>query len=307
MGQSEQLFILGAPRSGTTFLASLIGLTKYGKPFETHFFTKYYKLLSSYGDLENKENFSCLLKDILKERPVMQWRLDLNMDDFFQSLDGDHSYVNILNSLCLLRNSKLGFNFWGDKTPHYIGDFDIIQKLFPDAKFIYIVRDGRDVALSLLQKNWGPNNISSCAEYWKTLNKENVHFNRLKKNGQLLTLRYEDLLDNAESNVRDIYKFLDTDISESDVRSLCFTVKPDNYFKWKEKLSRSQIKVFDLIAANTLSRFGYETFGPENGVGILPGAFYKAHNKFLVYKFLFEINVIDGFKIKFLGKEPFAE
>lgn len=51
MQNCTQIFILGAPRSGTTFLASLLELTFFGKPFETPFITKYYKLLADYGDI----------------------------------------------------------------------------------------------------------------------------------------------------------------------------------------------------------------------------------------------------------------
>ena len=43
---AKQVFILGAPRSGTTFLASLLTHTRFKAPFETHFIPKFYKKLS---------------------------------------------------------------------------------------------------------------------------------------------------------------------------------------------------------------------------------------------------------------------
>ena len=71
------IFIIGCPRSGTSLLARFLEPTIYGAPIETHFITKYKKKLSNYGELENFENFNKLLNDILKERPVMQWKINI--------------------------------------------------------------------------------------------------------------------------------------------------------------------------------------------------------------------------------------
>ena len=304
---SNQVFILGAPRSGTTFLASLLGLTRFGKPFETHFITKYFKLLPQYGDLTRKQNFKKLLQDILKERPVMQWNLDLDLDQFYEEQGGDFAYGEIVNKLCLKRNGQLGLEAWGDKTPHYIGDFDIIYSLFPDARFIFIVRDGRDVALSLLQKNWGPNNIYACARYWKKLHRHYPEFQALIDSNQMIEISYEDLLDNTEQRVRDIYAFLDQSYDESDLAKLCSTVKPGNYFKWKQKFSKRQTLVFDYLAADVLERFGYEVSKNIQPINPLSRLVYAFHDRLKYYIFMLEINVIDGFKIRFMGKKPFAE
>src|SRR3546814_7640869 len=45
-------------------------------------------------------------------------------------------------------SSDLGKPRWGDKTPFYTPDIDIIRRVFPDAKIVHLVRDGRDVVLS---------------------------------------------------------------------------------------------------------------------------------------------------------------
>lgn len=72
MISKEPLFILGCPKSGTTLLASIFTDTTYGAPFESHFITKYYKKLSTYGDLNNKLNFKRLINDIANERYIQQ-------------------------------------------------------------------------------------------------------------------------------------------------------------------------------------------------------------------------------------------
>lgn len=304
---SKQLFILGAPRSGTTFLASLLTDTHYGIPFETHFITKYFKQLSKFGELDKKENFKRLLNAILAERAVMQWKLSLDLDEFYEYLDGDYSYANIAHQLCLLGMKKTKEQAWGDKTPHYVGDIDAIYQLFPKAKYIYIVRDGRDVTLSLLKKNWGPNNVYACAHYWKDLNANQQLLKQLEEQKQLFFLRYEDLLASPIQTSEKIYQFLNQSYDLKSLEQLCSTTKSDNHMKWKQQLSDRQIKLFDQVAASTLNNFGYPTFYTEGNIGYLSKTYYKLHNKLLHYKFLFEANIIDGIKIKFFNKEPFAE
>jgi hypothetical protein len=304
---SNQVFILGAPRSGTTFLASLLEHTVYGKPFESQFIVKFYKSLSRYGDISQRANFKRLVANILKERAVQQWRLDIDLDEFYDRMEGDYSYAHITDSLLLLKNRQDGLEYWGDKTPQYIDNFDIIYELFPQARYIYIVRDGRDVALSLLEKGWGPNNIYACAKFWARLNRENARMDSLIESGEMLFLRYEDLVANPRGVTKSVYEFLSQPIDEESVESLSKSTKTDNFFKWKKKLSPRQIRVFDSIASRSLSRFGYEVACPESKLGILTRALYTLHDRFHYYMHMFELNVLDGIRIKFFGKEPFAD
>jgi hypothetical protein len=304
---NKPIFILGAPRSGTTFLASLLKRTDYGAPFETHFITKYYKKLDNYGDINSYKNFQKLLADILSERAVQQWRLKFSHEEFFRELGSSFTYSQLVNELCLKASKQKGFAFWGDKTPHYLADMEILYKLFPDSKYLYIVRDGRDVTLSLLEKDWGPNNVYYSARHWVNLNQNHKSLEYLRASKNLYELRYEDLLDNVEEYIKDIYTFLNMDYSENDLRELAVTVKPGNYNKWKNRMTARQIDTFDKIASNTLKRFNYEISAEEGEVSLIWKVVYFSHNLIFRVRHLFIINVIDGIKIKFFGKEPFAE
>lgn len=302
----KPIFILGCPRSGTTMLASLLNNSSYGEPVETHFITKYYKKLNNYGRLDNKENFKRLINDILKERAVMQWKLQLDPDKFFDEIN-ELNFKEIVNKLCMERSHKKGYASWGDKTPHYLRNCDILFKLFPDSKYIYIVRDGRDVALSLMEKPWGPNNVLTCAELWKRYNVTSEIIEELKKRKQLYFVRYEDLLDNAEQIVPEVYNFLDEKNDESEMSKLIGRIKKGNYNKWKTKMNARQIKIFENTAANTLKRFGYEATYEESELNGFTRAMYNGHESIMRGIFLFKTNVIDGIGIRFFGKEPFAE
>jgi hypothetical protein len=304
---NKQIFILGAPRSGTSFLASLLKKTDYGAPFETHFITKFYKKLANYGNINEYQNYQDLLIDILNERAVKQWKLNIDYEKFFDELGPKFTYSQLVNNICLKASQQKGFNSWGDKTPHYLADIDILYELFPDAKYIYIIRDGRDVTLSLLEKDWGPNNVYYCAKYWASLNQRSPSLDSLKLSQNLYQLKYEDLLDNVEGYVKEIYSFLNLEYDDAELRELTSTVKSGNYNKWKKRMTPRQINTFDRIASKTLKRFGYEQTTEEEPVSSIWKIIYFSHNALFRIRYLFILNVIDGIKIKFFGKEPFAE
>ncbi|MCK7544036.1 sulfotransferase [Marinobacter bryozoorum] len=305
MKNFSQVFIFGAPRSGTTFLASLLDKTKYKAPFETHFITKYYKKLEDYGDLQEKRNFKNLINDIFGERAVRQWKIDPDIDKLYYATAPDFEYSKIINEIISLKID--GGTFWGDKTPNYLEDPGTIIELFPEAKFLFIVRDGRDVALSLLRKSWGPNNFLTCGEYWSRLNDNFLNVKDKIPPGSLFELKYEEVLTDPERHIKAVYDFLEEDISEDNIMDLANTTKSNNSGKWASQATTSQLRRFESAAATTLKVFGYSTASRQNIITSPEKMLLRAHEAYCRFVFLFKTNVIDGIKIHFFDKEPFNE
>lgn len=307
MNGCRQVFILGAPRSGTTYLASLLSQTRFGEPVESHFILKYLDQLPRYGELNKRKNFGKLLRAILSERAVMQWKIDVDPDQLFDSFGGRVSYAGLVDNLFRLRRNTEMHLAWGDKTPWYLMHPEKLLALFPQAKFIYIVRDGRDVGLSLLQQKWGPNNIYACAKYWKRLNRQHACFAKLRKDKQLLELKYETLISSRDNTLEQIYRFLEEpSLSQQDLKRLPQAIS-QNTCKWKTQLSSRQLRIFEGVAASTLERQGYELACTNPSVGKLETLGYRTHDKVMWSLFMLKTNIIDGLKIRFLGKEPFAD
>jgi hypothetical protein len=300
------VFILGCPRSGTTLLSKLLEPTAYGAPVETHFIIKYFKKLPAYGDITESANFRRLMKDILSERPVMQWKMDVDIEKFRAELKS-FEYPEIVNKLCSIPFQAKGKKSWGDKTPRYILDSDIIFQLFPDSKYLCIVRDGRDVTLSLLRKLWGPNNVYSCAAYWKQCNKLSAEHQAMQEQGKLFALKYETLLEHPEKTVKEIYSFLDEPYDKEKLGSAMASINRANFNKWKTAMSPGDIKIFETVASDTLNRFGYETSFPQGEMGNLTKSFWRAHDFALRFKHLVKMNTIDAIRIKYFGMQPFAD
>lgn len=101
----------------------------------------------------------------------------------------------------------------GDKTPLYCRHLAVIRDLLPEARFIHIVRDGRDAAVSLRRQPFSPgHDIRMQAAYWR----ENVMSARREGHGNsdYLELRFEDLLSRPEAELRRICSHVGLDFRE---------------------------------------------------------------------------------------------
>jgi hypothetical protein len=307
----RNLFILGSPRSGTTFLASLLKPTEYGSPFETQFILKYHNKLDSYGDITKLKSLARLIGDISNERAISQWGVTFNPEDVKAALGEHFTYTDIVDYLCTELMKTKGKLKWGDKTPHYILKLEQLVDLYPKAKYLYIVRDGRDVALSLLKKPWGPNNVYKCAEQWAEANnkEQQILLDKLKKQGNLLYIKYEKLLTDTELECRRIYVFLGDDIENHRkmVDELIAKTISGNSEKWKTKMTKKQISVYEAVAEKTLTYHQYEVISSGSKLSLIKVFAYKIHHFINYAKHMFEMNVVDGIKIKFFGKLPFNE
>ena len=76
---------------------------------------------------------------------------------------------------------------------------------------------------------------------------------------------------------------------------------------WKAQMTPQQILTYEAIAKNSLQYHNYELINSESKLSVAKAFGYKLHHQLVYIKHMFVMNVIDGFKIKFLGKKPFDE
>lgn len=100
---------------------------------------------------------------------------------------------------------------WGDKTPIYASYLDLIKDIFPNAKFIHIVRDGRDAALSMLEKYEKDEfhvDVYFSARNWVRRIRDIQISSRALESTNYYEVRYEDLVRQPESELRAICSFI---------------------------------------------------------------------------------------------------
>jgi hypothetical protein len=196
-------FVVGATRSGTTLLRLMLDAhPDVAIPSETHFIHKLVKTCERWRVTPD------MLADVIIEHK--RWGdFHLDADELrarFRALD-PLTMSDTLRAFYGMYAEKHGKPRWGDKTPGYLRYMRRIEWILPEARFIHLVRDGRDVALSVLPMNWGPNSIPEAAELWV----ERVSIAR--EQGALVEhyteVKYEDLVTEPESTLRRVSEFLD--------------------------------------------------------------------------------------------------
>ncbi|MEI9963372.1 MAG: sulfotransferase [Caulobacteraceae bacterium] len=180
-------FIVGVSRSGTTLLRMMLDAhPQLAIPFETHFLNR----LVLAGDGLSPAQFL----DLVVGTP--SWpNLALDADEVARALGEITPFsategVRTVYRLCAARAGKAR---WGDKTPSYLAIMPAIQRLLPEARFVHIVRDGRDTALSFKGLWFGPgDDVKAAARFWN----ERVRKARAQSAelGHYMEVRYEDLV-----------------------------------------------------------------------------------------------------------------
>lgn len=264
----DPVILIGHGRSGTSILGGLLR-DHLGVAFgtESQFIPDYHRMLSRYGSLEQEENLRRLIDDLLKERWFQRSHkfnaFQLDADTIISAVE-EKTYAGVLNAIFGLFAKHLQMARWGDKTPAYIHHLDLIHELFPNAKYIYLVRDGRDVAISVIKSYFGPNNIHTAALEWKDTIEKGDRFVESLPPNQVCCLRYEDIVGDPIGSFKSLVAFLGIEdptgtLSREIEEVIPAKIMQGNYDKWRKSWTTKQRLTFEKLACAQLRAHGYET------------------------------------------------
>src|SRR5436309_1210092 len=183
---------------------------------------------------------------------------------------------------------------WGDKTPLYLRYVEEIDEIWPDARFAVVVRDGRDVALSVMRVPFGANNVWAAARAWAQGIRLGLEAER-RYPERVVTVRYEDLVAQPAKEAARVCGFLGLEfraemleIERTDPDKILkeqagwFTnvwagINTSAVGKWKRKMTPAQQQLFARVAGPELEAMGYEAGEPAPVAGLRTAA-YAGHD-----------------------------
>lgn len=190
-------------------------------------------------------------------------------------------YVDAISAVYEAYAESKGKPRWGDKTPRYVMEISLLAQLFPDARFVHLIRDGRNVALSYVSVSFGPNSISRAAAVWAERVSAGCTSGRALTPGRYIEIRYEDLVEDLEGEAKDLCEFLALDFdpgmldytekakSEMLDRAVRYNPRlfepPRQTRSWQTDMAPEQIEIFEASAGDLLSLLGYERRFPNPG------------------------------------------
>jgi hypothetical protein len=197
-------FVVGVGRSGTTLLRLMLDAhPELTIPPETHFAPQ---LIRAAG--KRRASAEGLTEIIASQR---QWG-DFGLDEArLRERIAAHDPLDAggaLRAFYGLYAERVGKPRWGDKTPIYVEHMREIASVLPEARFIHLIRDGRDVALSRIRRALEePPPVDRIAKSWcRRIRDARKQARRLP---HYLELRYEDLVTDTEPTLRRVCEFVE--------------------------------------------------------------------------------------------------
>jgi len=273
------IFVIGAERSGTTLLMTILGChSRIAVPEVAWFYPRFYPYLQTYGDLSDRLHLRVLIEEMIFGLKTPFWGIQANpktiVDDILERVL-EPSFAGVYNAILQWYANSVGKPRWGEKTPFNLFFIDAILSDFPNARFIYLIRDGRDVSAEYLESAFGPTNIYVAATVWKLAQDAVKPWREKLQEEQWLDVRYETLVCKPEETIQavcqflgetyepDMLNFYQTDIAQR--RSQARDHKPlghpisDRYIGiYQALLSQRDQRIFAGIAGEELAQLGYE-------------------------------------------------
>ncbi len=249
---------------------------------ESHFIPDATRTIARFGDLADRANFARLADALGKSRAVWYWsRRGITIEtDRWYALCRSRDWPGVLEALFHYVHSQeipdpprpWDEIVWGDKTPVYMIEIPLLAKLFPHARFVHIIRDPRDCALSS-EKTWGDSPMRAaqrwadrtrvCRAAGRSLGPERYH-----------ELRYEDLIDDVRGVLERVFGFLGVATPPDAGRFLRVPenygsakgearIVPENRQKWKRIMPPELRKSIEGVTGDLLVDLDYEREYPE--------------------------------------------
>jgi predicted ATP-grasp superfamily ATP-dependent carboligase/CelD/BcsL family acetyltransferase involved in cellulose biosynthesis len=272
--RADPFFVIGTDRSGTTLLRLMLNEhPRLHIPRESGFVTDLMDTFPMDRPLSAAE------RRLAGEIVVRHWRWrdwQLPDDELRAALAGLEAadLARVVDRVFRAGAEHRAKTRWGDKTPAYVDDIARLHRLFPRARFLHIVRDGRDVCLSLKRLGWRGRTTMDIARYWSRAVSAALAAGRPL--GPLYCeLAYEDLVLDTERVLRRACDFLGEPFHDRMLRfhesaereiadwetaihaKLTRPPRASDVRRWEREMSRADLAIFEAIGGRTLQASGY--------------------------------------------------
>ena len=270
------VFLVGMPRSGTKMLRGLLNNhPRVGiPPVESELLPDWARRWEGFGDLSQIAHFRAFAQQIRGSSYFVYMREEqgheIDVDAWFAAIRS-FDPAGVFEAMIRLDAEvpEGSDRIWGDKSPGYLAHLDLIDSLFPTARFIHLVRDVRDYCLSM-HKAWGKSRLRAAQRWVDRVSEARRFGAQTAGPGRYMELRYEDLLDRTESELRRVAAFLDLPFDPAMARLSRPTedrgdtrgkvgVQRDNKEKWRTEMSAPMRRAIEEIAGPLLAELAYPT------------------------------------------------
>lgn len=279
-------FIVGRGRSGTTLLRAMFDShPDMAIPDETHFLVGFGRKRRRY---ERPDGFciDAFMADLAPRPGFLKMGVAAEAVEHDLRAAPPAGYADAIRRIFALYAAQRGKHRFADKTPIHVLNLPFLAQLFPEARFIHIIRDGRDVALSYLDVAWGYQSLEEVTLAWKRAVEVGRRAGRRLGPGRYQEIRYETLVDEPEASLRQLSSFVELSydpamlryferaeeviapMGRPEARQGIYLPPTKGIRDWRLQMSNHDVALFEALAGSLLSDLGYEraTTGPSRAL-----------------------------------------
>ena len=282
MIRSGPLFVVGAPRSGTTLL--LESLNRHPALWlcnETYFLHFVYGRRRRLGDLADPVCRRRLVQAYLKTKRIRQQEVD--PERLAQRLMAEATgYRELFTSLMRFCAEENGRPRFGEKTPDHARSATTLCDLYPECALIHLVRDPRDVVASLRRMPWGDRSLLGNVRQWEACTRGAL---ACSDRPAYLRVRYEDLIREPEATLTRIVSFVGLEYSAQMLdpsegagaqrwwlERARGALDSTRLGRWREELEPREVALIEHVSGPAMEALGYDRSGGSPSAGALLAA-----------------------------------
>tara|TARA_R110000868_G_scaffold115625_3_gene308671 strand:+ start:1129 stop:2055 length:927 start_codon:yes stop_codon:yes gene_type:complete len=276
----EPFFIFGSGRNGSTLLNVILNQhSEFFLPPEQYFIGNSIIKFQLYNFILWRDLVKIIYGELIKETGSHSWNFNVNniLNEAFLFEGQQKNMENILRHIygnCADQNGKPGA-LWGDTTPMNTRYLNEIYSCFPNAKYVFLIRDGRDVTAAYKKGKTETFDTLVQPEHASDLWIKSIKkYNWLKKKTSVLLVKYEDLVAHPEVELKKIMHHLGREFNaemldfqnkvpnvkeynEPHHHNLHTPIKTTSVGQWKELLNESEKELMSSKLTPYLKQFNY--------------------------------------------------
>jgi hypothetical protein len=281
------VFIVGCPRSGTTLLRRLVDAhPRIAIAPEQHWVANWFEKRTCMNErgLVTEE----MIPRLLEESRFMKLGLGRAQLQAMMDPTGETSYADFVTRIYDLYGAQRSKPFVGEKTPGYVRSIGVLHELWPQAKFVHLIRDGRDVSLSAMSwarstklarrfRTWMDDPVTTSALWWEWHVRLGRDAGRRLGPSLYHEVFYEALVDRADNQCSLLCDFLGVSYDPKMMTFHQGRMRPASGLdakhawlppvkglrNWKTEMSEAGVAMFEATAGSLLEELGYDRAVPD--------------------------------------------
>lgn len=288
MHKPSGIQIIGTQRSGSNLLRVILDQSEaIASPHPPHILVTFVPLLKFYGPL-NESAYKILINDVVdyvEANPVPWEGIKINRDWILEN-STVYSIFEINRLIYEQAAITKKATYWCCKSMANVHYADELENHSPNLKYIYLYRDGRDVAVSFKKAIVGEKHIYHLAQQWTYDQQACIKLAERIGEDRFFALNYETLITQPEMLIRKLCKFLEIDYADNMLsfynsneskataaagemwQNLEKPIMNNNTGKFHKELQPAELEIFELVSHDVLKKLNYPVFTSLTNTGL---------------------------------------